>query len=185
MAVGSMIDEVIHSVSNGDILTLKILLWVCGIHSISGARLDIDIMHKMNNCCSYDRVRAIETAQAELAIELSKREFPLPLVPKDEYCIVLLRLWYDNFDIKKENKEGSIHTCHGVAYTESSTETLERTSDIQMPKSSRRSLGKDVVELPNANIDPHKLLLLLNDAKDIDYDRSYASFLPLLWKTQR
>ena len=95
----------------------------------------------MNNCCSYDRVCAIETAQAELAIELSKRQFPLPLIPKDEYSKVLLRLWFDNFDVNKENKEGSIHTCHGVAYTESSSQTLERTSEIQMPKSSRRSLG--------------------------------------------
>ena len=185
LAVGSMIDDVVHSVSNGNILTLKHTLMGCGMHSISGSRLDIDIMYKMNNCCSYDRVRAIETAQAELAIELSKRQFPLPLIPKDEYSRVLLRLWFDNFDVNKENKEGSIHTCHGVAYTESSSQTLERTSEIQMPKSSRRSLGKDVVELPNANIDKHKLPPLLNDAKDFDYDRSYASFLPLLWKTQR
>lgn len=28
-----------------------------------------------------------------------------------------------SFDSVKENKEGTIHTCHGVAYTEQSSET--------------------------------------------------------------
>ena len=65
-------DDVINSVSNGNIYTLKHILMGCGMHSIDGSRQDIDIMHKMNNCCSYDLVRAIETAQVELAIELSK-----------------------------------------------------------------------------------------------------------------
>ena len=111
LAVDSMVDDVIHSISNGDILTVKHILMGCGMHSISGSRQDIDIMHEMNNCCSYDIVRSIETAQAELAIELSKRQFPLPLVPKDEFCYTLLRIWWDNFDVMKENKKGSLHTC--------------------------------------------------------------------------
>ena len=185
LAVNSLIDDVINSVSNGTILTLKHILMGCGMHSLSGSKLDIEIMHKMNNSCSYDQVRKIETAQAELAIELSEKQFPLPLVPKDEYSSVLLRLWYDNFDVNKENKEGSIHTCHGVAYTESSPDTEQRNVNIQLPKSSRRSLAREVVKLPVANIVPHRLPPLLKNAKEISYDRSYASLLPLLWKIQR
>ena len=181
-AVDSMTDDVINSVSNGNIYTLKHILMGCGMHSIDGSRQDIDIMHKMNNCCSYDLVRAIETAQAELAIELSKRQFPLPIVPKDEYSSVLIRFWWDNFDVQKENREGSLHTCHGVAYIESSAETVERNENIGIPKSSRRSLDKREVELPEANIIPHKLPPLLNKAKDLDYDNTYASFLPLMWE---
>ena len=81
----------------------------CGIHSIDGSRQDIDIMHKMNNCCSYDLVHAIETAQAEVAIELSKTQFPLPIVPKDEYSSVLIWFWWDNFDVQKENRRITSH----------------------------------------------------------------------------
>ena len=50
---------------------------------------------------------------------------------------------------------------------------------------SRRSLVREVVKLPVANIVPHRLPPLLKNAKEISYDRSYASFLPLLWKIQR
>ncbi len=184
-AVHSMIDDVINSVSSGDIYKLKHILMGCGMHSLDGSRQDIDIMHKMNNCCSYDLVRAIETAQAELSIELSKRQFPLPIIPKDEFSSVLVRFWWDNFDVTKENKQGSIHTCHGVAYTESSPNTVERDESIQIPKSSRRSLDKTVVELPDANVFPHKLPPLLTQANDINYDGTYASFLSLIWKIQR
>ena len=185
LAVDSMIDDVIHSISNGDIYTVKHILMGCGMHSISGSRQDIDIMHKMNNCCSYDLVRAIETAQAELAIELSSRQFPLPLAPKDDFCYVLLRIWWDNFDVIKENKEGSLHTCHGVAYTDESDGTIERDTSIQLTKSSRRSLVKTLQKLPEVNIIPHKLPELLKNATEHNYDGTYASFLPILWKTQR
>ena len=48
-AAESMIDDVIHSVSNGSILTLKHTLNGCGIHSMTGSRQTIEIMSSENN----------------------------------------------------------------------------------------------------------------------------------------
>ena len=62
---------------------------------------------------------------------------------------------------------------------------MERNADIQIPKSSRRSLEKTEVNLPEMKIYPHKLPPLLGKGKDVNYDNSYASFQSLLWKTQR
>ena len=86
-----------------------------------------------------------------------------------------------------ENKEGSIHTCtHGVAFTEESSETIERNTDsIQVPRSkNRQSLDAKETELPNMNIVPHKLPPSL-ESKDTKYDNMYASTLPLIWRMQR
>ena len=58
-------------------------------------------LSKMKDSCNYDIVREIETAQAELAQELSKGQLPLPLIPKDDSSTVLVLFWYDNFDVMK------------------------------------------------------------------------------------
>ena len=50
-------------------------------------------------------------------------------------------------------------------------------------KSSCYSLDKNVVKLPELNVVLNKLLPLLNKAKDLNYDKTYDSFLPLMWKT--
>ena len=50
-------------------------------------------------------------------------------------------------------------------------------------KSSCYSLDKNVVKLPELNVVLNKLLPLLNKAKDLNYDKSNDSFLPLMWKT--
>ena len=128
-ATKSMSDDVVHFLSNGNILTLKHTLVACGLHSMSGSSKLVKILHRLNNSCSYDRVREIETAQAEAAQKFSRGTFPLPLAPRHDTSNVLLRVWWDKFDSMVENKEGSLHTCHGVAYTEKSSETVERNID--------------------------------------------------------
>ena len=40
---------------------------------------------------------------AELAKDLLKRQFLLPIVPKDDESSVLVRFWRDNFDVKYLN----------------------------------------------------------------------------------
>ena len=109
----------------------------------------------------------------------------MPLLPKDASSSVLVRFWWNNFDAAKENKAGSIHTTHGIAYTESSAETIERSTDIQMPKSKRRSLTVSEVNLPSKNIVPHALPRLFDKGKEVPYENTYASALPLIWKTPR
>ena len=182
----SMSDDIVYFLSNGNVLTLKPTLVGCGLHSMEGSSKSVKILYKLNNSISYDRVREIETAQAETALKFSGGTFPLPLIPKDEASTVLFRIWWDNFDSMVENKEGSIHTTHGVAFTEESSETIERNTDsIQVPRSkNRRSLDAKETELPNMNIVPHKLPPLL-ESKDTEYDNMYASALPLIWRMQR
>ena len=184
MHVDSFTQDVIHSVSNGKILTLKHTLIGCGLHSLTGSKKTIEILSKMGNSCTYDRVREIETAQAELAQEFRKGQFPLPLVPKDELSKVLVRFCWDNFDSMKENKDGSIHTCHGVAYTEESNESARRHSDIQMTKTKRRSLVTKELELPKSKIVPHRIPPLFNNNIEIRYNSTYASALTIIWKLQ-
>ena len=57
--------------------------------------------------------------------------------------------------------------------------------NISIPKWSHRSLDKNKIVLPEANVVTHKLPLLLNRQQNLDYENSYASFLPLIWKTWR
>ena len=40
---------------------------------------------------------------AELAKDLLKRQFLLPIVPKDDESSILVRFWRDNFDVKYLN----------------------------------------------------------------------------------
>ena len=82
----------------------------------TGLGKPVEILNGFNNSCTIDRVREIETAQAEVGDHFSEGNFPLPLLPKDESSNVLLRIWFDNFDVKVENMKGSIHTTHGVAF---------------------------------------------------------------------
>ena len=96
--VDSIIQDIVNSVSNGNVATLKHILIGCGLHSLTGSKKIIQILNRLNNSCTYERVRQIETAQAELAQQFTKRDFPLPLVPKDESSKVFVRFWWDNFD---------------------------------------------------------------------------------------
>ena len=126
----------------------------------------------------------IGTAQAELAQEFAKGEFPLPLVPKDESSKLLVCFGWDNFDSLKENKDGSIHTCHGVAYTEESNETVKRNSDINMPLTKRRSVLTEKVHLPEKKFVPHKTPPLFNKENQVTYNNTYASSLTSIWRLQ-
>ena len=187
-AAQSLSDDVIHSVSNGKILTVKHTLVGCGLHSMTGLSKPIEILAAYNNSCTIDRVREIETAQAEIALSFSKGNFPLPVLPKDESSKVLLRLWFDNFDCKVENKEGSIHTTHGVCFLEESDETVKRNFDVvQQQRTGRRSLIAVEQQLPEAKIAPHKLPPSFDESKSGMNAKSgtFADCLPLLWKMQR
>ena len=107
---------------------------------MTGLRKPIDILASFGNSCTYDKVREIETAQAELAQYFMDAQFPLPLIPKDNTCMAPVHFWWDNFDTSKETKEGSIHTCNGVAYNEETPGTMKQNDSIIIPKSKRRSL---------------------------------------------
>ena len=48
---------------------------------MTGQKAPIQTMKKLGNCCNYETVLKVETAQAELSQELSQQKNPLPLKP--------------------------------------------------------------------------------------------------------
>ena len=85
---------------------------------MTGQKALIQIMNKLGNCCSYDTVLKMETAQAELSEELSEQKNPLALKPYQPGKHAVTYFWWDNFDCKKENLKGSIQTTRGIAFFE-------------------------------------------------------------------
>ena len=82
---------------------------------------------------------------------------PLPVQPIDPEKKALPHLGWDNFDCKKENIKGSIHTTHGVAFQEVSVCTKftgERA--ISETPSGSRSLKVIGCDLPKVRINPLK-----------------------------
>ena len=73
-------------------------------------------MNKLGNCCSYETVLKVETAQVELSQEFSQQKNPLPLKSDQPGKHILTYFWWDNFDCKKENLKRSVHTTHGLRF---------------------------------------------------------------------
>ena len=86
--VNSFAQDLVHAVSRGKFLTQKHVLLATGLHSITGLKMPIKLLSNFGHCCSYDKVRLIETAQAELAQKLRSLENPLPLLPRRNKLLV-------------------------------------------------------------------------------------------------
>ena len=176
--VDSFAQDLVHAVSRGSFLTEKHVLLGTGLHSLTGLKKPMQILGRFGHCCNYDKIRLIETAQAELAQHLRSLENPLPLLPADDGDHVLTFFWWDNFDAKKENMQGSIHTTHGIAYQEESTNTVRASLDITIQesksdtypeksiKNSERALREEgeefVIKTPEIRIPPNFTSFLSN-----------------------
>ena len=123
--VNSFAHDLVHAVSRGQFLTEKHALLGTGLHSLTGLKKPIEILGRFGHSCNYDQVRLIETAQAEVAQHLRELQNALPLFPRNGTDSVLTFFWWDNFDVKKENSQGSLHTTHGIAYHEESNQSVE------------------------------------------------------------
>ena len=82
-----------------------------------------NILSHFGHSCTYNKVQEIVTAQAELVQEMRSMQYPLPIIPNDPGSTLSTILPWDNFDCNKETKEGSVHTCHGVAFQEEFEQT--------------------------------------------------------------
>ena len=58
--------DIMYAVSKGKFLTFKHVAMVQGLHSVTGQKLPITLLHRVCHCISYDQVNLIETTQAEL-----------------------------------------------------------------------------------------------------------------------
>ena len=106
-----------------------------------GLNKPINILAKYGHSCNYNTIQEIETAKAELAQKLISLQYPLLLMPIDQESKVQTIFWWDNFDCKKETKEGSVHTCHGIAIQEESSQSVERNESSEVPKSKKRTVS--------------------------------------------
>ena len=116
----------------------------------------ITILARLGQSCNYNKIQEIQTAQAELAQEMSSLQHPLPLIPVDSTSKVKIFFWWDNFDCNKETIEGSVHTCHGVAFQEESAESMERNQVFEVPESKTRTISVVPIDLPKRKVTPRK-----------------------------
>ena len=116
---------------------------------MTGQKAPLKIMNKLGNCCSYETVLKVETAQAELSQELSQQKNPLSLKPDQPGKHVLTYFWWD-FDCKTENLKGSTHTTHGIAFQEKSENSTSVRSVHSIILSGKKSLKVKTHNLPLA-----------------------------------
>ena len=74
----SIADDLVYNISNRSIVTLKHCSLALGLHGMTGQKQPILLLSQLGHCISYDAVREIETAQAEIA-QLSQQNFILPV----------------------------------------------------------------------------------------------------------
>ena len=79
--VNSFAQDITGAVTRGKQIQKKQILLGLGLHSLTGSRKVIDIIHKLGHSISYNTVCEIETAQAECALVASKSLNVLALQP--------------------------------------------------------------------------------------------------------
>ena len=171
----SISSDLVHAVSMGKFLTEKHVILGTGLHSLTGQKIPIKILGKFGHSINYDSVRMVETAQAEIVQQLRSLHNPLPLLPATELDRVITFFWWDNFDCKKENTVGSLHTTHGVAYQEESTTALEQSISFQVEKSSRRSVAVTPLDLDKRKVIQHRNPCLFEASETMEIEEMVKS----------
>ena len=154
---------------------------------MTGQKLPIEILALLGNCSSYYTELKIETAQAELCQHLAAANKPLPVQPISPDKSVLTHFWWDNFDCNKENEKGSVHTTHGVAFQEVSSNTKLTNHDAQITPSGRKSLKVIGCALPPVSVNPKKAPKEFekDDIDDTVISNTRFSNILTLWKLSR
>ena len=136
-------------------------------------------MNKVGNCCSYETVLKVETAQVELSQEFSQQKNALPLKPDEPGKHVLTCFCQHNFDCKKENFKGSIDRTHGIAFQEKSENSTSVRSIHSITPYGKKSLKVKTHNLPLVKINlkspPPKILydVSFKMKKEMDIFRKY------------
>ena len=170
---------------DGDFFTVNYVSLGCGLHSITGLKKPISILAKYEHSGNYNTIQEIETAQAELAQKLISLQYPLPLMPIDQGSKVETIFWWDNFDCKKETKEGSVHICHGIVFQEESSQSAERDKSSEVPRSKKITVSVAPLNLPQRQIFSHKEPAQFQSLCPYEFDDLGACRILLCWKLQR
>ncbi len=183
--VDSFSQDLVHAVSKGKFLTQKHVLLGAGLHSLTGQKTPIKILARLGHCCNYDKVRLIETAQAEVVQKLRSLEYPLPLQPANSDMSVLTYFWWDNFDVQKENVPGSLHTTHGIAFQVESPGCIKTLANVETEKTQKRTVSCTPLALPQRKIVSHTEPALFEALDYGEFDGQYHSKLLFLWELMR
>ncbi|XP_065053916.1 uncharacterized protein LOC135682802 [Rhopilema esculentum] len=183
--VDSYSQDLVHAVSKGSFLTQKHVLVGAGLHSLTGQKTPIKILARLGHCCNYDKVRLIETAQAEVVQKLRSIKYPLPLQPANSDMSVLTYFWWDNFDVQKENVPGSLHTTHGIAFQVESPGCIKTLTNVETEKTQRRTVKCNPLALPQRKIVSHTEPVLFEAIANDEFDGRYHCKLLFLWKLMR
>eukprot|EP00794_Sanderia_malayensis_P000996 gene996-312_t len=183
--VDSFSSDLVHAVSKGQFLTQKHVALGTGLHSLTGQKTVIKVLGKFGHSIKYDTVRVLETAQTEVIQKLRSLRYPLPIIPANDTANVPTFFWWDNFDCKKENTAGSLHTTHGIAYQEETENCIRQSTDITIDRCNRRSVAVQPVNLEKRKIAPHKNPDLFTELEKMEFNVDYADKILLLWKLMR
>ena len=118
--IESLAQDIAFAVMKRKVLQRKQFLLALGLHSLTGGRKVIDIIHKLGHYMSYNLTSEIETAQAESSLLAATQTTLHPLVPATPSNTVFTHFWADNFDMNIETMvgRGSINTTHLMAFQE-------------------------------------------------------------------
>ena len=130
--IESSAQNIAFAVMKGKVLQRKQLLLALGLHSLTGGRKVIDIIHKLCHCMSYNLTSKTETAQAKFFLLAATQTTLLPLIPATPSNTVFTYFWANNFDMNIERMvgRGSVNTTHLVAFQKWSHDATTNTEGI-------------------------------------------------------
>ena len=160
--VRSYSSDLIHGVTRGKTITAKHFLLGLGLHNLTGQKVPIQVLNHLGHCIDYNLVCEIETAQAEAAQQIASSSGALPIKPVSSTQSVLTYFWVDNFDMNLETQtgHGAVNSTHMVAFQEESPLAINRSIQVNIPRSKRRSLEILETEPPEVIVDSKREPLL-------------------------
>ena len=134
--IESLAQDIAFAVMKGKVLQRKQFLLALDLHSLTGGRKVIEIIHKLGHCMSYNLTSEIETAQTKSSLLAATQTTLLPLGPATPSNTVFTHFWADNIDMNIERMVGggSINITHLMAFQEWSHGATANTEGIIIPK---------------------------------------------------
>ena len=119
---------------------------------MTGQKTPVQIMNKLGNSISYNKVYEIETSLAELTIHKSE-EFNVLFTLPDTEEVVLTYFWVDNFDVKAVKQiggSGAINTTHLMAFQD-----FPNRISLEKKRTRRLSKKPQVKQQPTHKVNPN------------------------------
>ena len=134
--IESLAQDIAFAVMKGKVLQRKQFLLALDLHSLTGGRKVIEIIHKLGHYMSYNLTGEIETAQKKSSLLAATQTTLLPLGPATPSNTVFTHFWADNIDMNIERMVGggSINITHLMAFQEWSHGATANTEGIIIPK---------------------------------------------------